>query len=166
MMRKKIYDRAKAVEYAKKWAYGRNPKYYNFDNIGGDCTSFISQCIYAGSKVMNYTKNTGWYYNSINDRSPSWSSVEYLYNFLINNKGIGPRGSNVGIDKLEIGDLIQLSFDGVKFSHTLIIVDIDTPKILDNIYIASHTYDSYNRRVSSYNFQNIRYIHIEGIWNW
>lgn len=30
---------------------------------------------------MNYTKNTGWYYNSINDRSPSWSGVEFLYKF-------------------------------------------------------------------------------------
>lgn len=166
MMRKEIYDRAKAVEYAKKWAYSRNPRYYNFDSIGGDCTSFISQCIYAGSGVMNYTKNTGWYYNSINDRSPSWSSVEYLYKFLINNKDVGPRGNSVETDKLEIGDLIQLSFDGVKFSHTLIIVDINTPKTLDNIYIASHTYDSYNRRVSSYNFQNIRHIHIEGVWKW
>ncbi len=165
-MRKIDYDRVKAVEYAKKWAYGRNPKYYNFDSIGGDCTSFISQCIYAGSNIMNYTKNTGWYYNSINDRSPAWSGVEYLYKFLINNKGVGPRGKEVETGKLEKGDLIQLSFDGKIFSHTLIIVNIDGPKTLDNIYIASHTYDSYNRRVSTYNFQDIRFIHIEGVWKW
>ncbi len=165
-MRKIDYDRVKAVEYAKKWAYSRNPNYYNFDSVGGDCTSFISQCVYAGSKVMNYTKNTGWYYKSINDRSPAWSGVEYLYKFLINNKGIGPRGKEVEIGKLEKGDLIQLSFDGRIFSHTLIIVNIEGPKTLDNIYIASHTYDSYNRRVSSYNFQDIRYIHIEGVWKW
>ncbi len=165
-MQKINYDRLKAKEYAKKWAYGRNPKYYNFDSIGGDCTSFISQCIYAGSGIMNYTKSTGWYYNSINDRSPAWSGVEYLYKFLINNKGVGPRGKEVETDRIEIGDLIQLSFDGKIFSHTLIIVNIDGPKTLDNIYIASHTYDSYNRRVSSYNFQDIRYIHIEGIWIW
>lgn len=41
------YDRKKSIEYAKKWAYLRNPKYYNFDPVGGDCTSFASQCIYA-----------------------------------------------------------------------------------------------------------------------
>ena len=115
---------------------------------------------------MNYTKNTGWYYNSINDRSPSWSGVEFLYKFLINNNGIGPRGQNVKLDNLEIGDLIQLSFDGVKFSHTLIIVNITKPQMLDNIYVASHTYDSYNRRVSSYSFKKIRYIHIYGVWKW
>lgn len=162
-MRVENYDRIKAKEYAKKWAYSRNPKYYNFDSIGGDCTSFISQCIYAGSGIMNYTKNTGWYYNSINDRSPSWSGVEFLYKFLINNKSVGPIGSKVEIDKLEVGDIVQLSFDGTVFGHTLIIVNIENALTLDNIYTASHTYDSYNRRISSYNFKDIRFIHINGV---
>lgn len=157
------YDRIKAKEYAKKWAYSRNPRYYNFDSVGGDCTSFISQCIYAGSGIMNYTKNTGWYYNSVNDRSPSWSGVEFLYKFLINNKGLGPIGGKVEIDKLEVGDIVQLSFDGIKFGHTLIIVNIENVLTLDNIYTASHTYDSYNRRVSSYKFKDIRFVHIKGV---
>ena len=52
------YNRANAVAYAKKWAYGRNPKYYDFSDLGGDCTNFASQCIYAGSGVMNYTPTT------------------------------------------------------------------------------------------------------------
>lgn len=109
-LRKIEYDRQNTKEYAKKWAYSRNPKYYNFDSIGGDCTSFVSQCIYAGSGAMNYTKNTGWYYNSINDRSPSWSGVEFLYKFLIDNKGVGPRGEETSMDKLKIEDIVQLSF--------------------------------------------------------
>ena len=41
------YNRANAVAYAKKWAYGRNPKYYDFSDLGGDCTNFASQCIYC-----------------------------------------------------------------------------------------------------------------------
>ena len=45
------YNRTATYEYAKKWAYTRNPKYYSFDNIGGDCTIFISQCIYEGAKI-------------------------------------------------------------------------------------------------------------------
>ena len=158
------YNRLKTKEYAKKWAYSRNPKYYNFDSIGGDCTSFASQCIHAGSGIMNYTKNTGWYYNSVNDRAPAWSGVEFLHKFLVNNKGVGPRGEETLIDKLEIGDIVNLSFDGIKFSHTLIIVNIGELLTLDNIYVASHTYDSYNRKISSYNFKDIRYIHIKGVW--
>ena len=88
----------------------------------------MSQCIYAGSGIMNYTKNIGWYYNSANDRSPSWSGVEFLHKFLINNKGAGPRGKEAEIDKMQIGDIIQLSFDGIKFSHALIVVDMEVVK--------------------------------------
>ena len=115
---------------------------------------------------MNYTKNTGWYYNSVNDRAPAWSGVEFLNKFLINNKGVGPRGEKVEIDKIQIGDIVQLNFDGIKFSHTLIVVNIGEILTLDNIYIASHTYDSYNRRASSYTFKDIRFIHINGVWTW
>ena len=37
------YNREKAVSYAEKWAFSRNPRYMSFDGIGGDCTSFVSQ---------------------------------------------------------------------------------------------------------------------------
>ena len=75
-MKNKPYNRPEAISYAKKWAFKRNPNYYNFDTVGGDCTSFVSQCIYAGSKVMNYQKDIGWYYINGNNKSPSWSGVE------------------------------------------------------------------------------------------
>lgn len=56
----KNYDRNLAISYAKRWALSRNPKYYNFDAVGGDCTSFISQCLFAGSQKMNYNhENVG-----------------------------------------------------------------------------------------------------------
>ena len=38
------YDRQAAVDYAHRWAYHRNPDFYNFDELGGDCTNFASQC--------------------------------------------------------------------------------------------------------------------------
>lgn len=161
-MKLKEYNRKKAVEYATKWAYKRNPKYYNFDSVGGDCTSFISQCIYAGAGIMNYKKHIGWYYNSQSDRTASWSGVEFLYNFLIKNKGIGPRGISVNINDLKVGDIIQLKLLKERFSHSLIIID-KKGNSLDDIYIATHTEDSYYRRVSTYNFQDIRFIHIKDI---
>lgn len=89
-MRDIEYDRDKCVEYAENWAYKRNHDYLDFENLGGDCTNFASQCIYAGCGVMNYTKTFGWYYNSPADRAPAWTGVGYLYNFLINNRGVGP----------------------------------------------------------------------------
>ena len=47
------YQREAVLEYAKRWAKGRNPRYLDFEHMGGDCTNFASQCIYAGSGVMN-----------------------------------------------------------------------------------------------------------------
>ena len=161
-MKVKEYNRKKAIEYAVKWAYKRNPKYYNFDTVGGDCTSFVSQCVYAGSGIMNYKKHIGWYYNSQSDRTASWSGVEYLYNFLTKNKGIGPRAKVSKIEEVQIGDIIQLKFSQDRFSHSLIIVD-KKGNDLENIYIATHTEDANYRKVSTYEFEDIRFLRITNI---
>ncbi len=159
----KNYDRASAVSYAKKWALSRNPRYYNFDPVGGDCTSFISQCLYAGSKKMNYNLENGWFYNNGYDKSPSWSGVEYLYNFLIKNKSYGPRGVVVPQNKIEVGDIAQLSFSGNTFEHSLFIIDIKNINDLNKIFIATHTYDALNKNIGEYNFSKIRFIHIQDV---
>ena len=92
MLKEREYDRRRAREYARRWAYGRNPLFYNFTGIGGDCTNFISQCILAGCCTMNCRETFGWYYNSSYDRTPSWTGVQYLYDFLTANEGSGPWG--------------------------------------------------------------------------
>lgn len=171
-MREKEYDRKKAVAYAKKWAYLRNPRYYNFDNLGGDCTNFVSQCLYAGAKEMNYASN-GWYYNSASDRSPSWTGVNPLHQFLTTNELVGPYGKEVDIDRIEVGDVAQLAFEKSYFTHTLLIVKIEKEKredmsklLLQDIYGASHTFDSYERQLSTYRVSQIRFIHVEGVRTW
>lgn len=158
-MSKGRYNREKVYEYAKKWAYSRNPQYYNYDAIGGDCTNFVSQCIFAGCNKMNYNKNDGWYYINGNNKSPSWTGVEFLYNFLIHNKGDGPSGKETTIDKLDIGDIIQLNFDGNKFSHSLIV--IQNAENINNTLVATHTFDTFGKKVLDYNFYSYRCIHIE-----
>ncbi|MBR1802447.1 MAG: amidase domain-containing protein [Clostridia bacterium] len=152
------YHRENVYEYAKEWAYGRNPKYYNYDPIGGDCTNFVSQCIFAGCGQMNYRRNNGWYYINGNDKSPSWTGVKFLYDFLISNKGPGPYGKVAAIQELEIGDVIQLSFDGTVFSHSLIVVKNGTNT--SNTLIAAHTFDTFGKRVSDYLYQQYRCIHL------
>lgn len=156
------YNRTDSYEYAKKWAHARNPKYYNFDNVGGDCTSFISQCIYEGTKIMNYKTDFGWYYINGNNKSPSWSSVQYLYKFLTENKSIGPYGKDVKIEETEIGDIVQLSFDGNIYAHTVIITKKESTSELNKIYITSHTFDAFNKNLLGYNFKKIRFIKILG----
>jgi hypothetical protein len=117
-----VYNRNNVINYAKEWAFDRNPKYLNFDNLGGDCTNFASQCILAGCNAMNYTKTTGWYYNTSYDRTASWTGVEYLYNFLINNKSVGPFAKEVTINEIEIGDIIQLGDMSNHFYHCPIVI--------------------------------------------
>ena len=155
-MREITYDREAAVEYAKSWAFLRNPNYLNFDNYGGDCTNFVSQCIFAGCKAMNYTPIYGWYYNSSYDRTASWTGVEYLYNFLVNNTGIVPRGIDTSRENIQPGDIIQLGDRNNHFYHSPIVVAINQYEI----FIAAHTFDAYMKPLSSYNYSNIRYIHI------
>ena len=69
------YDREAAVLYAHQWAYGRNPLFYDYEHLGGDCTNFASQCIYAGSGVMNFTPTYGWYYIDANRKAPAGRPV-------------------------------------------------------------------------------------------
>ena len=102
------YNRQRAAGYARRWAFGRNPAYYDFSYLGGDCTNFASQCIFAGAGVMNYTPTLGWFYRSANDRTPSWTGVEQLYNFLTSNRGRGPQGRVVPLSEIRAGDIVQL----------------------------------------------------------
>ena len=155
-----IYDRAKAVAYANRYALNPNPAFYNFENIGGDCTNFASQCIYAGAGVMNYTPVFGWYYIDLNNRTPSWTGVEELYNFLVNNTGAGPRGKVVDLTDIRPGDIIQLKFkEGPRFDHSPVVTSTGnfTPR---TILVAARTNDSKNRPLSTYNYIDIRPIHI------
>ncbi len=157
------YDREAAVEYARAWALSRNPKYYNFDSLGGDCTNFVSQCLYAGSGVMNYKPTFGWYYINAGNRTPSWTGVPYLYNFLVRKEGMGPIGTEVSIENVQPGDVSQFADEPARFSHSQIIVSAGKVPALDNVLICTHTYDSLDRPLSSYEYKKIRFIHIDGV---
>ena len=154
------YDRMKAVRYAKQWWNKRNPRFYNFDQIGGDCTNFISQCLYYGGIEMNYGKY-GWFYSSLSNRAPSWTGVDEFYSFLItNNSNYGAKAKEVSIDKIEIGDIIQLDQRGGSFNHTLLVTNIKEDPTLDNIFIACHSADAYNKSLSEYRYKRIRFLKI------
>lgn len=160
-MRELPYNRTAAVNYARRWALSRNPAYYDFEKIGGDCTNFASQCLYAGAGVMNYTRVMGWYYNSSYDRTPSWSGVEYLYNFLVSNKGLGPYARVVSVGEALPGDIVQLGTASGDFYHSPVITTV-TPAIL----VAAHSYDVLDRPLSSYTYDQVRFLHIEGVRTW
>lgn len=155
------YNREKAVAYAAEWAFRRNPRYMSFDGMGGDCTSFVSQCLYAGSGIMNYTPVMGWYYNSASDRAPAWSGVPYLHQFLVGNRSVGPFAHEAPPEQLELGDVIQLGDVSGKWYHSLLVCKAGT-----NPYVTTHTFDAWMRPLSSYIYENARGLHIEGVRNW
>lgn len=153
------YDRKKAVSYAEAWALKRNPRYLDFEKLGGDCTSFASQCLYAGSGVMNDTPTFGWYYRSAGDRTPSWSGVPYLRNFLIGNKGAGPYAVETDESHAQPGDIIQLGDENGRFYHSPVVCRVGE----DGILVCAHTYDAYLRPLYSYSYVQSRVLHIEGV---
>ena len=157
-MRETAYNAQAAVDYARKWALSRNPAYYDFEKIGGDCTNFASQSIFAGARVMNYTPVTGWFYRSSSDRTASWTGVEYLYKFLVNNRSVGPYGHLVVQNEARPGDIVQLGRNDGSFYHSPVITAV-SPTIL----VAAHTYDALDRPLSSYIYETARFIHIDGV---
>jgi len=157
-MREIAYHRDAAVAYARKWALGRNPAFYDFEKIGGDCTNFASQCIYAGAGVMNFKPDTGWYYRSVSDRSAAWSGVDYLHRFLISNRSVGPYAREVTKEEVKPGDLVQLGTAEGTFYHSPFITAV-SPVIL----VAAHSFDALDRPLYTYRFEKLRFLHIEGV---
>lgn len=159
MIIEKEYARERAVLYARKYALVRNPLFFSFAGIGGNCTNFVSQCVLAGSCVMNYTPIYGWYYLSTNRRSASWTGVEFFYNFMIENVGVGPFGIEDTLERAEVGDIIQLQNEDGIFYHTVIISEIRDGEI----YICANSNDALDKPLSEYDYANLRVIHILGV---
>ncbi len=152
------YDRRRVYEYALRWAYRRNPLFYDFTELGGDCTGFVSQCILAGCCTMNFTADYGWYYISADERAAAWTGVEFLYSFLTDNVGVGPFGKEVSLREVHTGDVLQLADEEGDYYHTLAVIGRDAGELL----VAAHSVDAFARPLSSYNYAAVRAVHIDG----
>lgn len=160
------YNRQAAVSYAHRWAFDRNPAFFDFSNLGGDCTNFASQCLYAGTGVMNFTPELGWYYLDLDNRSPSWTGVPFFWDFMVRKElSDGPFGLNITPNFIRPGDIVQIRFknSGEVFAHTPIVVSTGFPPQLDNILVAAHSNDADNRPLSTYDdVEELRFLHILG----
>lgn len=165
------YDRRLAVAYAQKWALSRNPLFYDFTGQGGNCTNFVSQCIFAGCGVMNETPIFGWYYRSADDRAPAWSGVEEFYRFMIGapeflsaNGGVGPYALLAESPRqIEEGDVIQLADENNRFYHSLLITGLSDRDVL----VSAQSNDALDRPLSEYSYASLRILHVAGVrWLW
>lgn len=155
----KPYRRMHAVEYARTWALSRNPLFSRFDTFGGDCTNFVSQCLFAGSCIMNETPTFGWFYRAQGDYAPAWTGVPYLYNFLIDNMEVGPFGHEIPVESAEPGDIIQLGRRDDTYYHTLLVTGMreDVP------LVCAHDNDALDRPLDTYTYDRARCVHIDGV---
>ncbi len=144
-----MFNRELAVNYAKKWALDFNPNYYDFSKLGGDCTNYISQCLYAGGIPMRYSVN-GWFYTSLNKRAPAWTGVDEFWSFASTNEGVGVRLKSCLLQEVELADIIQL-YNGERYYHTLIVTDVS-----NGIRVCSHDYPSLDAPLNNYNYYSIR----------
>ena len=82
-----------------------------------------------------------------------------MFNFMIENIGVGPFGIEVPLEGAQIGDVIQLQNEDGIFYHTIIISEI-----LDGeIYICANSNDALDKPLSEYNYASLRVIHILGV---
>ena len=75
------YNRSKAASYARTYAMSYNPNYpnYGYPNGNGDCTNFVSQCVYDGGMPMLVGgTDAHWYIYNEDERSPSWAGADYF----------------------------------------------------------------------------------------
>lgn len=148
------YDRIKAVQYADAYWNSYNPAYVDFSLMGGDCTNYVSQCLRAGNAPDDVSGQQGsqWWYNvATHQYTPSWTSVNALYSYLLFNTLGGPRGV-VTTEPMLIarGDLVQTDFqqDGT-WDHAAIVTEVwyeDTAYI----YVNAHTTNRYRYYVGNY----------------
>lgn len=108
--------------------------YFDFSEISGayDCTNFVSHAVLAGGAKIYDTGNsgissTGWYYRNIDNRSSSWSGVDYFYRYMTTStKSNAAAGDSYMYTHngawWGLGYVMQFDFDGdSSFDHSTII---------------------------------------------
>lgn len=147
------YDGSGASTYALNHALNYNADYADFTDYGGDCTNFVSQCIYEGGGLpmhygTSYT-NTCWYYRTSTNRSSSWTGVDELYDYIFGSSSkINANKSNWS--SVSYGDIIQLTSGGEGY-HSLIISGIQySSSGRYDLLVCAHTNDRRHVSLASY----------------
>jgi hypothetical protein len=69
----------------------------------------------------------------------------------------------VDMAHVQPGDISQFAGTSARFSHTQVVTSVGKEPSLDNILVCTHTYDSLDRPLSTYVFERIRFVHIDGV---
>ena len=157
------YSAKRAIEYANTWCEKRNKNYYKYGR-NGDCTNFVSQCLYEGGLMMDNKwhsfcssrrppkdradydnwdldfKRIPFRYYRVSD---SWSRAKALYNYL--NKFYSVKKYNSKSDlkkaiknkKIKNGDVAFFKNSKNGIHHSVLIGKVTT----NNCYYYAHSKD-------------------------
>ena len=170
------YDRQRAVDYAQRWWNERNytSTYLAYDEFGGNCQNFASQCLYAGGLKMDHTGtiDNQWkfYSEDLNSkqtasgRSYSWTGVDMFYSYAVASYKSGLVSlTDIDFKYAEKGDIIHVGAY-YQWRHALVITDVlkNDDGTVKDIIVASNTADRWNYPLSAYIYTAPRLIHILG----
>jgi len=145
------YDRQGAAAYADRYWESANPAYVEFEV---DCSSYVSQCIFAGGAPMNYTdrRDSGWWYSGMSGSrenwSYSWAVADSLRRYLSAGRSHGLRAKVAGsAQELEPGDVISYCWKGDgRFGHSTVVAAKDKngmPLVNAHTVSSKHRYWDY-----------------------
>ena len=149
------YNISKAVDYALKYALDMNPKFGNYEKWGGDCTNYISQCLYAGGIPFDWEGmdvRYHWFWYSETKRTPSWTAANSLKFYMENNnkekESQGLRAQLTSISNLLRGDVIQLIGEDLRAYHSMICTGyvVENGRVIDYLISQHSGHDIDNRR--------------------
>ena len=152
------YFRNAAVSYAVEHALLPNTSYRYFPlqgDGGGDCSNFISQCLYAGGAPLDFGPISPWWYKNkgtskVYDAtwSVSWAVAHSLYWTLkvrYEHRILGLKAVEVSdIGLLEAGDLIQYERERGFIYHSAIVTSFTDSGGKRVPLITQHTYNALN----------------------
>ena len=159
------FQESQAVDDSSGRSRLPNPDYHYFQiygNIGGDCTNFVSQCLFAGGIEQVIDSVAPWWYKDKNNWAIAWINAHSLYWCLKirdRQKLTGPRGSEVdSVDELELGDLIFYENINGGIDHVGIITGFryglptitqHSPELVNISYLKTNKSKMYFMKISS-----------------
>jgi hypothetical protein len=166
------FNRTKALQYAVKWALNRNPDFKDHSSDaggGGDCTNFVSQCMWAGGwpMIRSMLSWSGpisidhlWFGGPYVMGSPAsgdsrtWAGAQNFADFIVDTHRASPCKRN----DLAVGDIVGLQVEG-DMKHMMIVTTVvPLPHSAPHgdrtdVYVSGHSRDFLNQRLSNIEFR-------------
>ncbi|ATW27385.1 amidase domain-containing protein [Candidatus Formimonas warabiya] len=141
------YHGLRAVQYARTYTETRNPAFYGIEDFMGNCSNFLSQCLWYGfgsgdqPDIARRENMTAQWYAGQGGGSPAWESVEQFWNYATASRNPGEQslyGEVVEtISQLDPGGIVQtrpgrFRNTDEEYSHSLLLVDAPTLLLAQN----------------------------------